>query len=119
MRQGRALQQLQGQIIDDVVLLYDTTMAVVRILAQAHIGDHYQCGHRLLESAHGLLHGASRAIGFLPQRIFSFRQAKQQYRRNAMVYHAPSLLNGLIHREVVLPRHRGDFLAYAMSWHYE
>ena len=94
-------------------------MAVVSILAQAHVGDHYQCGHRLLEGAHRLLHGTGRTVGLLPQGIFGLRQAKQQHRRNAMVYHAPGLLNGLIHREVVLPWHRGDFLAYAMSWHYE
>ena len=91
-------------------------MAVVGILAQAHIGNHDQAGHRLLEGAHGLLHGACRAIGFLPQRIFGLWQAKQQYRWNAMVYHALGLLHGLIHREVVLPWHRGDFLAYVMPW---
>jgi len=105
VRQGRTLEQLQGQIVDNVLPLYDTTMAVVGILAQAHISNHHQGGHRLLEGAHGLLYGAGRAIGFLSQRIFGLWQAKQQHRRNAMVYHASGLHYSLNHREVVLPWH--------------
>ena len=64
-------------------------MAVISILAQAHIGDHHQPGQRLLEGAHGLLHSAHRAIGFLTERVFHCWQAKQQHRRNVMVHDAP------------------------------
>ena len=119
VRQGRTLQQLQGQIVDNVLPLHDTTMAVISILAQAHVRNHHQGRHGLLEGAHGLLHSARRAVRFLPQRIFGLWQAKQQHRRYPMVYHAPGLLHSLIHREVVLPWHRGDFLAYAMPWDHE
>ena len=60
VRQRRTLQQLERQVVDNVLPLHDSAMAVVSIFAQTDVGDHDKPWRCLFDGAHGLLH---RAVG--------------------------------------------------------
>ena len=44
MGQGRAGQQIKGGVIVDDVAFHNSAMSMIRILAQANIGDDHQFG---------------------------------------------------------------------------
>ena len=85
-----------------MLAFHDTTVAVVGILAQTHVGNHHEPRHGLLDGVHRLLYCARRAIGFPTERVFAFRQSEEQHGWNAMVQHRPGFCHGLINREMVL-----------------
>ena len=90
-------------------------MAVAGVLAQADVGDHHQVGHFALHGTHGELHDAVVGVGARAQLVFRFRDAKEEYRRQAELAHLAALFDQLVHREVEDARHGRDFLAHAFA----
>ena len=58
VRDRGARQQLQRGIVADGAVLHHAAVAVARVLAQAHVGDHQQIRDAVLHRAHRLLHDA-------------------------------------------------------------
>jgi hypothetical protein len=74
MRKRLFTQNLERGIIGNLAAFEHAAMAMIRILAQANIGDHQQVELCFPDSFDGTLHHAVRVQRTLAARVFAFRQ---------------------------------------------
>ena len=110
----RASSSSVGSLRDGAVLDH-AAVAVARVLAQAHVGDHQQVRDGVLHRADRLLHDAVLGVGLRAARVLVGGHAEQQHGRDAHAGGVLALLDQLVDREAVLAGHRADRLAHAAA----
>ena len=115
MRKRLLRQNAERRVICHFPVLDDAAVAMVRVFAEANVGNHQQFQVRLSNAFDGALHHALRTQRTRAPRILRFRQAKKNHRRNSERFHFPALFQDLISRLLVNRRHRANFLANVLS----
>ena len=107
----RAHELLDGRIVGNLSVDHDAAVAVRRVLAQADIGDDDGFRRIAANRTHRFLHRPV-ADRMPPNRVV-LRGGKpnSSTRRNALAPGAARLAHGLVHRELMHARHRGDLAA--------
>src|SRR3989441_1143875 len=119
VRDRGAREQLQRRVVAHGAVLDHAAVAVARVLAQAHVGDDEEVGHRVLHGAHRLLDDAVVGVRLRAARVLLRRDAEEKHAGDAHAGGVLALLDQLVHREAVLTRHRRDRLAHAAPVHDE
>jgi hypothetical protein len=104
-------EEIEGRIVPDLFALDDTAVAVGRVLAEAHVGDHQEVPALGANGADGLLDHAAVGIALGSQRILVFRQAEEDDAGDSQGLDLPRLSGGLIRREMEAAGKGGDLPA--------
>ena len=111
LRDRGAGEQLERRVVVDPTsppVAQDPAVAVVGVLAQAHVGDHEQVGVRGLDRARRELDDALVVPGARAHLVLGRREAEEQHGRDPELRRRTGLLDRVVDREVVDARHRGD-----------
>ena len=98
-----------------VLVVQHPAMAVIGVLAQAHVGDDEEIGQGVLQRADRALDDAVVVEVLLPDRILRRGDAEEQHRRNPRRGGPLRLLDRLIDRELADPRHGGNRIAHVRT----
>ncbi len=100
MGHGRGGQERNRLVVEHALAVHQAAVAMVGVLAQAHVGDDGERGLALLGKGHGLLHDAVFGIGLRATLVFEGRQPEQEDGGNALarhlVEHRPELVEGVV-----------------------
>ncbi len=101
-------EQLQRRVVVHLAVAHQAAVAVIRVLAEADVGDHEQLRHRFLERPRRPLHHpfVGPALGALG--VLALRQPEEQHAGDSEVPHLAALLHDGVHAHLVIARHRGD-----------
>ena len=83
-------------------------MAVIGVLAEAHVGDDDQFGRRLFEGANRLRNHAAGTEVVASAPVLFGGNAEEYHGRDAQFENGFGFGGQLVHRELELPRHGGD-----------
>ena len=125
------LQQLQGGVVEQVALgqgghvvlvpglVDDAAVAVVRVLAEAHVRDDHQLRRRCLDGPDGPGHDALRVVVLRAAGVLLLWDAEKDHPGDAQPGDLLRLLGQLVHRELVLAGHGADGVADPLAWPHE
>ena len=108
----------RGVIVDGLDtgnLVQRTTVTVVGVFAEADIGDHKQLGYGSFDRPYRLLDDALVRHRIAAEPVLDFGNAKQQDATQAELLALGRSLNQPIDRNLVLSRHRRDFLLDSLA----
>lgn len=100
-------------VVHAPALVEHAAMAVARVLAQAHVGDHVEVGRVFLDGAHGLLHHAAVVVSFAAPLVLARRKAEQHERVHAAASKLVHLGRQLVDRKLEHARHGRHLVAHA------
>ena len=83
-------------------------MAVVRVLAHAHVGDHQQFRHCGFNRLDGLLDNAGVGISVLAEGVFFFRDPEEDDRRDTQLIDLFGLGHNMLDRLLIDAGHGDD-----------
>ena len=112
--QGLVVQHVAGRK-HRVLVVQHPAVAVVGVLAQAHVGDDQKLGQRLLQRTHGALDDAVVVEVLVADRILGGRDSEEQHRADTGRRGPSRLLDRPIDGELADPRHRRDRVAHVLA----
>ena len=89
--------QFQGGVVVNLLPVQTAAVTVIRVLAEADIGNHRHAGNPVFQLADSLLHNAVAGIGPRPEGVFLFRQAKEDQGTHAAFQAVFGLFHQLVH----------------------
>ena len=102
-----------------VLVVQHPAVAVVGVLAQAHVGDDEKLGQRVLQRTHGALDDAVVVEVLVADRILGGRDAEEQHRGDPRCRRPAGFLDRLVDGELTDPRHRRDRVTDVLAVHDE
>ena len=94
-------------------------MAVIGVLAHAHVGGHQHPGVIALDGTHRLLHDALRVVALGSQRVLLGGQAEEQHAADSQFRRLAHFLGHHVKRDLVAARHRLYWLSHSVAVHHE
>ena len=119
MGQGGLCQDLQGLVVVHLMVVEDAAVAVVGVLAHAHIGDDIAVGVGGLNGPDALLHHAVGVPGGGTAGVLVGRDAEQQHPADAGIHTSGDLLTDPVGRITELAVQGGDGLLDVFSLHHK
>ncbi len=109
---GLLAEQLKRGVVIDIrpagLVVHDSAVSVIRVFAEADVGDHEHVRGSLLCGANRLLHDSRVGIGVAAGGVFLRRDSKQQHAAEFQLCCAADLYAQLIDRQLMMPRQRRD-----------
>ncbi len=120
MGEGDAGQELERLVVQQVpVLVQHAAVAVIRVLAEADVGDDDEIRARVLEAADRLLDDAVLREALEAQRVLRRRDSEEQHCLETEGSELRSLLRQHVARQLVDPWHGRHGPTYAVSRNHE
>ncbi len=110
VRDGHRRERLEAGVVDHLAPLDQAAVAVVGVLAEAHVGHDQQIGEHPLDRRHGAHHDTVRRVRRRADRILPLRNAEQHHRGNPEIVDRLALLDETIDRQLGHAGHGGDRL---------
>ena len=108
VRDGRTRQEIQARVVVHPAVPHQAAVAVVRVLAQADVGDHCQVRRSALDGPYGLLDHPIGPIGAGANFVLDGWNAKEEHAGDAQRCDPARLGRDLRHRDLVAARHGPD-----------
>ena len=112
---GRSGQQFQRGVVVHLTVVDDAAVAVVGVLAHAHVGDNHHAGYFFLDGPDRFLDYSFRVVSFGAHRVLLRRQSKEQHGGNPQGGRLGNVKYQLIYREVKAAGHGFYGLAQSLT----
>ena len=109
-------ERLERLVVQHLVpVAQQPAVAVIRVLAQAHVRDDDELRGRVLQRANGVLHDPVLGEALEPERILRARDPEQERRLDPERAELARFVREQVDRELVDPRHGRDRGAHALA----
>jgi hypothetical protein len=115
VRDGGAYQLIDGRVVHDLAVDHDAAVPVVRVLAEADVGDDEELGQLALDGADRGLHWRFGIVGVRSDVVLVLGNAEEQDAVDAVGLRRCGFFDRFIDRQVADARHRGHFAADALA----